>query len=56
MSFDEIEANREFNEALEYEEYLAASSRRYSRPCPACGMPMEDPDLICCMDCAEEAR
>lgn len=52
--FDEIEDAREFNEALEFEEYVEAARARNAKPCPACGMPMEDPELIVCEGCLEE--
>lgn len=48
------EEHREFVEALDFEEWLEASRARASRPCPACGMPIVDPDINCCNDCLEE--
>lgn len=51
--FDRIEDEREFAEALAFEEYVEAARARRTRPCPACGL-MMDFNAICCPDCIEE--
>jgi len=46
-SFEEIEARREFTEALDYEEWLET---RTLKRCPGCGVPVEW-DALCCDEC-----
>lgn len=41
-------------ETLAWEELWEATQTRSKRPCVACGLPVEDPEAMCCEGCLTE--